>query len=92
MFLKTMNPKEMEGREREGLGDSSAGTRSGKSVLSTSSSSTPFRRTEVEVRLPAGGDSQKTSLSLETSSSLRSSTVASEKFVLSSSRTTLPAG
>ena len=62
MSLKTTKPKEMLGTEREEPGESSAGTRWGKSLLSTSSSSTPFRRTEVEVRFPVGGLSQNTSL------------------------------
>ena len=92
VFLKTKKPKEILGREREAPGGSTAGTRSGRSVLSTSSSGSPFMRTEVEVRSPAGGDSQNTSLSLEARSSLRSSTVAVVKFVFSISSTTLPAG
>ena len=62
MFLKTTKPKEILGREREEPGGSAAGTRSGRSVLSTNSSEPPFRRTEVEERSPAGGDSQNTSL------------------------------
>ena len=92
MSLKTTKPKEMLGTEREEPRESSAGTRWGKSLLPTSSSSTPFRRTEVEMRSPASGLSQNTSLVLEASSSLRSSAVAVMKFVFSSNRTRLPDG
>ena len=87
-----MNPNEMAGREREGLAGCSSGSSSGRSLSSTSFSVSPFSWTEVLVRLPAGGESQNTSLSLETSSLFSRSADTAEKFKFSSSSTTLPAG
>ena len=90
--LKTMNPKEMAGREREGLAGCSSGIKSGRSVSFTSCRVCPFNCTAVLVRLPVGGESQNTSLLLEASSLFSRSADTEEKFIFRSSNTTLPAG
>ena len=90
-LLKTVKPKEMGGREREGLAGCCSGCSSVFSMHQLQSESIQLDCCAGEVAA-RGGESQNTSLSLETSSLFTRSAETAEKFIFSSSNTTLPAG